>query len=133
LPEQRIRWLGTRDRPGVAAVLREHDVFVWPAVDEAFGMALVEAQASGLPVVAGDAGGVASVVEHEAAGLLAPAGDDAAFARALRRLVVDASVREAMARRALDNARSRHGLAAAAATLDGFLARVRARRQGPAC
>jgi glycosyltransferase involved in cell wall biosynthesis len=133
LPQQRIHWLGACDRPGVAAVLREHDIFVWPAVDEAFGMALVEAQASGLPVVAGDAGGVASVVEHEAAGLLAPAGDDAAFARALRRLVVDAGLREAMAHRALHNARSHHGLAAAAAALDAFLARVRARKQGSAC
>ena len=38
------------------------DLYVWPAVREAYGIALLEAQAAGLPVVAGREGGVAEVV-----------------------------------------------------------------------
>ena len=38
------------------------DLYVWPAVREAYGMAMLEAQAAGLPVVAGREGGVAEVV-----------------------------------------------------------------------
>src|SRR5207249_1444990 len=53
-----IRLVGCKDAPAVTAWLRASDVFVWPAIDEAFGMALIEAQACGLPVVAGDGGGV---------------------------------------------------------------------------
>ncbi len=53
------------------------DVFVWPGVDEAYGMVYLEAQASGLPVVAEDHPGPSSVV----AASLVPAGDAAEFAR----------------------------------------------------
>ena len=54
----RLRWRGALDAAGVAAALADSDLFVWPAINEAFGMALLEAQASGLPVVAGASGGV---------------------------------------------------------------------------
>ena len=49
-------------------------------------MAFIEAQACGLPVVAGNGGGVASVVAAERTGLLVPVGDAAAFAAAVSRL-----------------------------------------------
>ena len=58
----RIRWRGALDEAAVAAALAEADLFVWPAINEAFGMALLEAQASGLPVVAGASGGVCGIV-----------------------------------------------------------------------
>ena len=53
----RVRWRGALDEAGVADALANSDLFVWPAINEAFGMALLEAQASGLPVVAGASGG----------------------------------------------------------------------------
>ena len=56
------------------------DVFVWPAINEAFGMALLEARSSALPVVAGRAGGVADVVKNGRTGLLTKMGDTQAFA-----------------------------------------------------
>ena len=52
----------------------------WPAVNEAYGMALLEAQARGCPVVAGAFGGVPSVVRDGETGPLTPPGDASAFA-----------------------------------------------------
>jgi glycosyltransferase involved in cell wall biosynthesis len=65
---------------------RQADVFVWPAVNEAYGMVLLEAQAFGCPVVAGAYGGVASVVRNAETGLLTSPGDATAFARAVTAL-----------------------------------------------
>ncbi|MFC3266439.1 glycosyltransferase, partial [Camelimonas abortus] len=61
------------------AVYAAHDLFVWPACNEAFGMALLEAQASALPVLAGAWGGVPGVVAEGDGGWLAAA--DEALAR----------------------------------------------------
>ena len=53
----------------MAAALADSDLFVWPAINEAFGMALLEAQASGLPVVAGASGGVRGIVADRETGM----------------------------------------------------------------
>src|SRR5579864_3474188 len=71
----RIRYRGALDDAAIAAALAAADLFVWPAVNEAFGMALLEAQASGVAVVAGASGGVAGIVAAGETGLLAPPGD----------------------------------------------------------
>ncbi|HJU15022.1 MAG TPA: glycosyltransferase family 4 protein, partial [Stellaceae bacterium] len=71
----RLYWAGERDPRDLAGRLAAADLFVWPAINEAFGMALLEAQASGLPVVAGAAGGVGAVVVSGVTGLLVPPGD----------------------------------------------------------
>ncbi|GEO14681.1 glycosyltransferase family 4 protein [Microvirga aerophila] len=65
------------------------DLFVWPAVNEAYGMVLLEAQLFGCPVVAGSYGGVASVVKQHETGLLCQAGDSAAFAEAVSALLTN--------------------------------------------
>ena len=92
----RVTYHGAFDAAGVAAALAGADLFVWPAINEAFGMALLEAQASGLPVVAGASGGVGDIVVPGTTGLLAPPGDADAFAAAVRRLILDPAVRAAM-------------------------------------
>src|SRR6185312_14861522 len=83
--------LGDRGRiPGapsgtaIAARVRDAQRSVWPALNEAFGMALVEAQASGLAGVAGASGGVGDTVADGITGLLTPPGDTAAFVVAVR-------------------------------------------------
>jgi glycosyltransferase involved in cell wall biosynthesis len=87
---QRVRFHGRIERRAdLKALYESADLFVWPAVNEAYGMVLLEAQALGCPVVAGAYGGVASVVKHGETGLLTPPGDVDAFARALTDLVQD--------------------------------------------
>ena len=88
LPGNRVRFHGAIDsKAELKAPLRgSADLFVWPAVNEAYGMVLLEAQALGCPVVAGAYGGVASVVQAWRDGRADDSpGDIAAFADALRR------------------------------------------------
>ena len=71
LPAEKIRWHGRLDAPAVRQILTEGDIFVWPGIDEAFGMAYLEAQAVGLPVVALRTAGVPEVVRDGETGCLA--------------------------------------------------------------
>lgn len=85
---QRVTFHGRIDDKARLAVLYEKaDLFIWPAVNEAYGMVLLEAQLFGCPVVAGAYGGVASVVRQDETGLLTMPGDADAFAEALRALL----------------------------------------------
>lgn len=129
----RLAFLGALDARGVAALLRRADVFAWPAIDEAFGMALLEAQAFGVPVVAGRSAGVAAVVRDGTGGILVAPGDAAAFGAALAALIADRRLRASMGERGAAYVRERHDLASAASALDVLLrglaaARARARR-----
>jgi glycosyltransferase involved in cell wall biosynthesis len=113
----RVIWAGALGPTAMAEHLAEADLCVWPAVNEAFGMALLEAQASGLPVVAGAGGGVAGVVAHEVSGLLVTPGDAAAFGAAVRRLLVEPGQRRAFGEHARTRVLAEHDLPAAAARL----------------
>jgi glycosyltransferase involved in cell wall biosynthesis len=114
---RRVVWAGAFAPEAIASRLMRSDLYVWPAINEAFGMALLEAQASGLPVAAGASGGVAGVVAHEATGLLTPPGDIAAFAAAVRRLLVDRDLRRRFGEAARRRVVAEHDLPAAAARL----------------
>lgn len=76
--------------------LRASDVFAFPSMFEALGIALVEAAACGLPAVASRTGGIVDVVEDGRSGMLVPAGDMTALWTALHRLVKDADLAREM-------------------------------------
>ena len=103
---------------------RAADIYVWPAINEAYGMALLEAAQAGLPSVAGDSGGVGDIVAHGETGLLVKSGDAAEFAAALRMLLDDAGLRAKMGRAAKLRAAREHGLDAASRLLDEELRKV---------
>jgi glycosyltransferase involved in cell wall biosynthesis len=98
--KDRIRFLGALEEDPLARLYAACDLLAWPAVNEAFGMALLEAQAAGLPVVSCALRGVPDVVVDGRTGLLAPALDEAALAARLRELLTDAERRAAMGREA---------------------------------
>jgi sugar transferase (PEP-CTERM/EpsH1 system associated) len=93
-------WLpGSRD--DVASLLRAFDVFVLGSLREGISNTVLEAMASGLPVIASATGGNLELVEHGVNGALIPPGDSAALAAALSSYVRDG------ARRAAHSAASR--------------------------
>ncbi len=100
LPAARIDWHGRCERGQVADLLANADLFVWPGIDEGYGLAYLEAQASGLPVVAYASGGVPEVVRDADTGILVAARDVAALAAAIRDLLGDPERRSVMAARA---------------------------------
>jgi len=120
----RITFAGLCDDAAVTGHLAASDLFVWPAIGEAYGMAILEAQASGLPVVAGAMPGVAAIVAHGTTGLLAPLGDADAFAAAIGELCADADARRRMGEAARAKVRHLHDLPAAAAAFDLALRRA---------
>lgn len=113
----RVAYTGQLDPAGVAARLTAADLFVWPAINEAFGLALLEAQASGVAAVAGASGGVADLLDDGTTGLLVPPGDAEAFARAVRGLLDDSALRLRMGQAARAKVLRQHDLPVAAARL----------------
>ncbi|HEY7530520.1 MAG TPA: glycosyltransferase family 4 protein [Gemmatimonadota bacterium] len=95
----RVRLLGDVEDPDVPALHRLADVFLLPSRREpgdeveGFGMSLVEASASGLPVIGGRSGGVPEAVREGETGLLVDGDDPRSIAAALRRLLEDPELR----------------------------------------
>jgi glycosyltransferase involved in cell wall biosynthesis len=97
----RVHLLGKQD--DVPNVLAGSDVFVLGSDWEGNPLAVMEAMAAGLPVIATAVGGVPELVSSGAEGILVPAGDWNAFARAMKLLIDEPGTRLAMA----DAARAR--------------------------
>jgi glycosyltransferase involved in cell wall biosynthesis len=94
----RVVFAGRSER--VEDYLRSADVFVFPSVFEALGIALVEAAACALPAVASRTGGIVDVVEDGVSGRLVAPGDAAALSEALLSLSADPGLRSRMGREA---------------------------------
>lgn len=90
----RVRLYGASDR--VPEILAASDLFVLPSQLEGMSNAILEAMASGLPVVAFRVGGNPELVVHGETGLLCEAGDHGALAAAIGRLVRHREERAAM-------------------------------------
>jgi glycosyltransferase involved in cell wall biosynthesis len=100
---------GWTSQTQVRDLLRSTDVYLQPSVagrGDWMPRAILEAMATGLPVVATDVGGIADVLEDGRHGRLVPPGDRASLVTALRELVEDAELRVAMGEAALVTARS---------------------------
>ena len=91
-----VQFLG--NRPDVPDLMAAMDVFVLSSTNEGFGRVLVEAMATGLPVVATAVGGVPEVVQDGQTGLLVPPSDPRAMADAITTLLDDPGLRAAFGR-----------------------------------
>ena len=91
------RQLGFVDRDTLAAVYASCDFCVLPSRTETCGLVALEAMASGLPVIAADAGGLRESVRHDANGLLVRPDDGRGFSQAIVALAGGATRRQAMA------------------------------------
>lgn len=89
-----VQFLGTRS--DVPALLQGADVYVQPSHKEGLGIAVMEAMAAGLPVVAMKVGGLPEVIADNETGLLTEPQNPAAFAFALQTLLSITKKRESM-------------------------------------
>ena len=124
LGADRVRYGGEQPHDALAAYYAASDLLVWPAVREAYGVSLLEAQAAGLPVVAGDSGGVGDIVRDGETGLLVPVGDAEAFAEAVRSLLQAPYYLAAFSSAARQVAARDHSMDYAARELDAALKTV---------
>lgn len=100
-----VEFLG--DRNDIAELLRSLDVMVLPSTYEGLPVALIEAMAAGVPVVASAVAGNAEVIEDGRNGLLTAPRDPALLANALKRLALDDELRLRLAQHARVDARAR--------------------------
>lgn len=92
----RAQLLGRMESSRIAEVLVASDIFAFPGIDEGFGLVYVEAQASGLPVVAFLNGGVPDAVDDSNSGFLTKFMDKEDYKLALKKLMRDPLLRQKM-------------------------------------
>lgn len=86
-------------RGDVAVLLKASDIFILASTErEGLSVALIEAMATGLPVIASNLGGIPEVVKEEVNGILVPPKDVEKLACAIKRLVSDKRLRDEMGR-----------------------------------
>lgn len=99
----KIIQLGHVDKETLSNYYANSDVFVHPNPKEPFGIAPLEAMASGVPTVAPNSGGILSYATNENAWLVEPNGES--FAAAIREVIENKEIREGKVARALETAR----------------------------
>jgi len=106
---QNMAWL-PGDRDDVASIMRSLDCFVLPSLAEGISNTVLEAMASGLPVIATDVGGNADLVAHGQTGLIVPSNDLGALTDALEKMASAPADAAAMGRRGRELAQARFSL-----------------------
>ena len=107
----------------LAAAFASADAFLFPSTTETLGIAMIEALASGLPVLAAKAGATGEVVDDGETGLLYDPGSDASLVAAVRKVTSDDGLRARMGRNARAAA-ERRDWKSATRTLRGYYQEV---------
>jgi sugar transferase (PEP-CTERM/EpsH1 system associated) len=123
---RRVHFLGERD--DVPRILPGFDIFVLPSLGEGMSNTILEAMATGLPVIATDVGGNPELVLHGVTGLLVEPRSTTSLAAALSRYVSDPALRDLHGRAGRARAESEFGLCRMLGAYDDLYARHLARR-----
>ena len=131
-PPGQVHFLGRLDAGFIHPLMRASDLFVWPAQNEAFGMAVLEALGCGLPVVAGynrnmnrnRRGGIADIVAHAVTGILIEQPDGRSLAAEIEKLLAAPATLEQMSAASLAAFNQSHRLDHAAKIIGAALANL---------
>ena len=127
-PPGQVHFLGRLDAGFIHPLMRASDLFVWPAQNEAFGMAVLEALGCGLPVVAGHnrdmGGGIADIVAHAVTGILIAQPDGRSMAAEIEKLLAAPATLEQMSAASLAAFNQFHRLDHAAKIIGAALANL---------
>ncbi|MBD8688103.1 MULTISPECIES: glycosyltransferase family 4 protein [unclassified Rhizobium] len=117
----RIVWHGEKTPEAIADILSHASIYVWPGHGEAYGLAYLEAQAAGLPVIAERIAGVPEVVKDGQTGILTQPGNVTAYADAIIKLMTEDELRHQMALKARHFACVERAIEQAAIMLNSIL------------
>ena len=99
--QKKIETLGLVDKvtlmgevSNVKAYLLDADIFVSSSIYEGLPLSMLEAMASGLPVVANDVGGIKEIVQNDYNGYIVPLGDKDAYIKSVEKLILNLEKRE---------------------------------------
>ena len=109
----KVRLIGPKAGEDLAALFRNALFFVLSSNEEGLGIVILEAMASGLPVVSTACGGPATAISEGETGFLTPVGDVAALAAAMEKLLVNPALRTRMGQAGRRIATERFSIAAA--------------------
>ncbi|MFH1780758.1 MAG: glycosyltransferase family 4 protein [Candidatus Nealsonbacteria bacterium] len=98
-----VKFLGQIVNERVAEYLIAGDCFVLPSIREGFGIAILEAQAAGIPVIGAKVGGIAEVLAQGQTGLLVPPGDEQSICDALVKIYANPDLALKMVESAREN------------------------------
>lgn len=99
-----VQFAGAVDESGLDESLSKASLFVLPSYEESFGLAVAEAMAAGVPVVATNAGGLKNVVEDGQCGLLVDPGSPGELASAMESILSNRSLAEEFSRNGRERA-----------------------------
>lgn len=128
-PPANVRAVGVVSRDEVIAQLRGSDVFVFPSRREGCPNAVIEAMATGLPVVGTLVGGLPEMIAEDEGGWLVTAGDVSALASAVGRLAGDPALASRMGAANRDVCRARYTVSAVFPRLAAVYESVAPRRR----
>jgi glycosyltransferase involved in cell wall biosynthesis len=109
LPIKNVTFKGAMSRNDIHQAYQSADIFCLPSAEEGFGMVVLEAMASGLPVVLSDQVGAGDLITDGKNGMIIPYNDETALSNALLRLVENAGLRSDLGAAALATANSALG------------------------
>jgi glycosyltransferase involved in cell wall biosynthesis len=124
ISSKKVVWHGEKTSEEIAAIYADGAIYVWPGCGEAYGLAYLEAQSAGLPVVAFDTAGVPEVVDNGYSGILIEEGDDNAYAEAIRHLLTNVEERRLMSANARQHIVKKHAFKQASDSLGKILQQV---------
>jgi len=75
-------------------IFLESDIFIFPTLNEAFGLVAIEAMSAGIPVIASKEGGLNSIILHNETGFLFKKGDSIELAYYIKKLILNPNIRE---------------------------------------
>ena len=124
----RIRFLVVKEDEKKKQFLRAADVYIMPSLYEGLSLAMLEAMAMKLPMVASAVGGAAEVVEDGRNGFLIASRDSNALAERLAMLAADAALRKRVGEAARETTLTRYSLAQRARQLEQLYRDIVARK-----
>lgn len=124
LPQENIRFLDAMPVPDFAALCVSCDLYVWPSIGDAAPASLLEAQSSGLPVIAGRKDSTQDRVIDGRTGRLTPIGNAESFANAVSFLLRHPNFLQSFSEDAADIVNTQHDLNSAATSLGKLLSNL---------